>query len=646
MKKNLTLLFAVLLATNLWAVKSFLAPDSIYYYPFADGEASVLGCVSSEKNIVLPAFVQIPDSCLYDSAAEPAFMRTYKVATIGKSAFNSSKIESIVLPDSLRKISESAFQSCNQLKEIILPSTLEFVGKLAFFNCTNLTSIVLPDRVDYIGEQAFSRCSRAETIRLGDGIDSLRYNVFYSCSSLKTLSLGSGVVHIADGAFSRCAAFDLVKCYAPNPPVVEQKAFVGVELGNTELQVHCNVVSVYEQSSTWKTFSSINVLQDYRLTTDVSYDEAFNPQGEVQIVKAPSDCNDYFAELLAVPAEGYKFKSWSDGVDSANYSLVLQSDTNLTARFIPDYTDTAYFEVTLCESNSLYIFNVEGTEVEFIPHAGVQFFVLDKPNHLGGDSVWAIDVTTNPVFDTVVELAICEGEEIEIGGMLYREAGEYRCPLKTINGCDSIVELHLSVIAVRDTMLEAELCTGDTLVFGELKITEAGLYQQVYTSSLGCDSVVQIDVVEREPYRVNVSVESVDLDGLWSDSLAGVVYGSVQIEQTGECLSDVVLTAIPNEGCYFLRWQIGAEEITDTTKLSLHIDDDVDVIVVFRGVEETGLIVLTELEPNISEQYVRLYNMSGLLIFEGKGLELSKLQSGMYLVRTERGVAKICIKQK
>lgn len=96
---------------------------------------------SNQKNIL-----QIPKS-----------IDGYAVTEIGNSAFSGrSKIDGIILPESIRIIGRFAFESCGNLRSLLLPDGLETIGSRAFARCSNLQEITIPASVKAIGDDAFS----------------------------------------------------------------------------------------------------------------------------------------------------------------------------------------------------------------------------------------------------------------------------------------------------------------------------------------------------------------------------------------------------------------------------------------------------------------------------------------------------------
>ncbi|MBO7481594.1 MAG: hypothetical protein J6T63_05730, partial [Bacteroidales bacterium] len=74
----------------------------------------------------------------------------------------------------------------------------------------------------------------------------------------------------------------------------------------------------------------------------------------------------------------------------------------------------------------------------------------------------------------------------------YTESGDYVQTLQDVNGCDSVVLLHLTItnngIPVYSEV-EINTCA-DPFVYNGVTYTESGGYQQVLTAANGCDSIV------------------------------------------------------------------------------------------------------------------------------------------------------------
>lgn len=69
-----------------------------------------------------------------------------------------------LLPNSVKEISDQAFDRATLMTYILLPRYLKTIGSNAFYGCEKLTKITIPENVDSIGESAFSNCSALRDI--------------------------------------------------------------------------------------------------------------------------------------------------------------------------------------------------------------------------------------------------------------------------------------------------------------------------------------------------------------------------------------------------------------------------------------------------------------------------------------------------
>ncbi len=110
---------------------------------------------------------------------------------------------SIVLPEGLESIGESAFANCYTVESISLPSTLKSVGKLAFHNC-NLKSIAFPDTVREFGTSVLANNEELSEVTLPSDMTAIPNSMFSGCDSLEELEFPAGITTIGDRAFLDC----------------------------------------------------------------------------------------------------------------------------------------------------------------------------------------------------------------------------------------------------------------------------------------------------------------------------------------------------------------------------------------------------------------------------------------------------------
>ena len=112
--------------------------------------------------------------------------------------FCGSKIENLVLPDSMTCFGEYSFQVCNELKSIKFSSKKCDFGDVAFNGCPKLKQIELP--VDtYLGDAVFGHCDSLEKITYAGTKDQWEKIVHGNCfffSGMKEFT-----VHCSDGVW-------------------------------------------------------------------------------------------------------------------------------------------------------------------------------------------------------------------------------------------------------------------------------------------------------------------------------------------------------------------------------------------------------------------------------------------------------------
>ena len=80
------------------------------------------------------------------------------VTAIGPRAFENTQIANIQIPETVKSIGYSAFQSCRYLTELVIPEGVEIINNNAFSNCERLVSIDFPSTIKDFGEWLTSNC--------------------------------------------------------------------------------------------------------------------------------------------------------------------------------------------------------------------------------------------------------------------------------------------------------------------------------------------------------------------------------------------------------------------------------------------------------------------------------------------------------
>ena len=146
---------------------------------------------------------KIPDEAFSGSRLQSIVIPN-SVTEIGEYAFDGcSKLTDTQLPDGLKKIGSFAFRSCESLQDIAIPKSVTEIGKYAFDSCSKLTDIQLPDGLKKIGNYAFNSTS-LESITIPQNITEINEGTFWMCEKLKSITIPQAVTEIGSNAFGYC----------------------------------------------------------------------------------------------------------------------------------------------------------------------------------------------------------------------------------------------------------------------------------------------------------------------------------------------------------------------------------------------------------------------------------------------------------
>ena len=123
---------------------------------------------------------------------------------------------SIEIPEGVTEILDSAFNGCTKLETVTLPTTVKRIGFRAFSDCSSLISIEIPEGVTEIPDSAFNRCTKLETVTLPTTLELIGPSAFFGCSSLISIEIPEGVIEIPDSAINSERDFRKTQQKTPN----------------------------------------------------------------------------------------------------------------------------------------------------------------------------------------------------------------------------------------------------------------------------------------------------------------------------------------------------------------------------------------------------------------------------------------------
>lgn len=146
------------------------------------------------------------------------------------------------------------------------------------------------------------------------------------------------------------------------------------------------------------------------------------------------------------------------------------------------------------------------------PNTGLNSQVLND-NLEGGSPLFCGDVSDNcfeiivaePIPEQTINTTICEGQCFMLGDSCYTESGNYSLTFTSLNTCDSVVILELTVLNTDTTDLVETICLGEAFPVGDSLYLETGIYETLVTSSQFCDSLVILDLTVLEPLNTSLT---------------------------------------------------------------------------------------------------------------------------------------------
>ena len=174
------------------------------------------------------------------------------------------------------------------------------------------------------------------------------------------------------------------------------------------------------------------------------------------------------------------------GTYLGNFQTVNECDSNVTLTLVVLPAQSTSIDTTICEGESFML----GEEVLTEPNVYTRSFLSQN----GCDSIVTVDLEVAPVFNEVVNAALCEGESFLLGTESFDETGTYEKVFLTEQGCDSIITLNLTVHPSYSVDTSVTICEGETYMFGNEGFSRTGTYPKTFFTTESCDSIVTLNL--------------------------------------------------------------------------------------------------------------------------------------------------------
>ncbi len=259
----------------------------------------------------------------------------------------------------------------------------------------------------------------------------------------------------------------------------------------------------------------------------------------------------------------------------------------------------------------------------------------------GSSAITLTDLCNIPVTN-LPDAEVCQGDSVMIFGKYESAAGTYYDSLSTAVGCDSVIQQDLIVNPNENTTLGAiTVCDGDSVfIFGQFRST-AGFYYDTAQTSAGCDSVLTQELIVNS-FSPTAAEDPTNLGTMYS-SLSGDSY------QWYYCPNDSMIAGA-TDSTYFTMNQGGSYKVEVTINNCTEVSNCATATVNNVPEFSPGEInlypnpakdrVVLEFTQTQSPFTVEVFNTSGALVQTSDsrgGLEhtwsIANLKPGLYLVK-------------
>ena len=190
------------------------------------------------------------------------------LANIGEYAFwGCSGLTSLTIPKSVTNIAYKAFLECSGLTSIVVEdgnrkydsrdncnAIIEKQSNTLILGCKNT---IIPTSVNKIGQAAFQNCTGLTSIYIPNLVTTIDEHAFYKCSGLTSINIPKSMSNIGKSAFKSCTGLTRIDAY-PDPAKVTLGSTVFNEVPKAgTLHVPAEYLSAYQAAEQWSEFTNV-----------------------------------------------------------------------------------------------------------------------------------------------------------------------------------------------------------------------------------------------------------------------------------------------------------------------------------------------------------------------------------------------------
>ena len=170
---------------NCESITTITIPESVTHIGW-----NAFGGCTNLKSVVMKSNVEDIEDCAFHDCKGLADENGFVIVANVLYDYFGTK-ENIEIPNTVTKISQSAFTKCKDLKNVKFSDTVLSIEAVAFCECENLTEIVFPNSTENIGIGAFRRCTNLKSITFGGNLKAIGANAFSECDNLCEIKISA-----------------------------------------------------------------------------------------------------------------------------------------------------------------------------------------------------------------------------------------------------------------------------------------------------------------------------------------------------------------------------------------------------------------------------------------------------------------------
>ena len=250
-------------------------------------------------------------------------------------------------------------------------------------------------------------------------------------------------------------------------------------------------------------------------------------------------------QSTTLTANGGVFYLWNNGSTNNNISVSQNGVYTVTATNAEGCSATTSVTVTVnplpnvsisgnnsfCQGNSVALTasgasnyawsNGSSNATSTVSNPGTYTLIGTDANNCSNTATKT--VTVNPTYNVPITHSICQGESYNFNGQILTTSGTYTQNLSTINGCDSIIILTLTVKNLPTPVIlgNTALCQGQSTTLtanggtsyiwsngstnNNISVSQSGIYTVTAINAEGCSATANVTVTVNPLPNVNIS---------------------------------------------------------------------------------------------------------------------------------------------